>query len=146
MSYLDKLIEQLSDFNRFYTVMQGFFEPKFLDTDYSVVEIRILYEIYNNPGCTAKKLTQTLRLDKGYISHRIKEFEKKGFISKENLTGDKRVQSLYLTIKGEKLVSELTDKNNQRLASMLKELSEEECAEMSVAMDTIMRILSKERN
>ena len=71
MSYLDKLIEQLSDFNRFYTVMQGFFEPKFLDTDYSVVEIRILYEIYKNPGCTAKKLTQTLRLDKGYISHRI---------------------------------------------------------------------------
>lgn len=146
MDHLEELIQQVSEFNRFYTIMQGFFDPKFLGTDYSVVEIRILYEVFSNPGCTAKDLTQILRLDKGYISHRIKNFEKAGFLERVSGENDKRFQALHLTKQGKELVSQLTLDNNNRLAAMLGDLSPEECTQLSEAMDTMTQILNKERN
>ena len=146
MSQLDDLIERFTEFNRFYTIMQGFFDPKFLGTDYSVVEIRILYEVFSNPGCTAKDLTQILHLDKGYISHRIKNFEKAGFLERVTGENDKRFQTLHLTDQGRKLVLKLTSDNNNRLAAMLGDLSPEECTQLSEAMDTMTKILKKERN
>ena len=146
MSQLDDLIDRFTEFNRFYTIMQGFFDPKFLGTDYSVVEIRILYEVFSNPGCTAKDLTQMLRLDKGYISHRVKNFEKAGFLERISGESDKRFQTLYLTDQGKELVSQLTLDNNNRLAAMLGDLSPEECTKLSEAMDTMTQILNKERN
>lgn len=145
MCRLEDVITRLSEFNRFYTIVQDFFNPKFLGTDYSVVELRILYEVCSNPGCTAKDLVQLLHLDKGYISHRIKNFEQAGFMTRVSADADKRFQALYLTEQGKTLVSKLTTDNNNRLAAMLGDLSSEECDRLSEAMDAITQILSKER-
>lgn len=145
MNNLEHIIKQLTEFNRFYTTMQGLFAPKFLGTEYSVAEIRILYEVFANPGCTAKSLTQLLNLDKGYISHRIKNFEKVGYLKRTASEGDRRYQSLYLTDAGNELILKLTQDNDNRLAAMLGDLTAEECSQLSEAMNTMTRILNKER-
>ena len=142
MQDLDDVVTRLSEFNRFYTILQGFFTPRFLGTEYSVAELRILYEVSAAPGCTARDLTQTLRLDKGYISHRLKTFEEAGLLTRLPSPQDKRRQTLHLTQDGSDLLARLVTSNNNRLAAILGHLTPDQCRELSQAMDTMTRLLS----
>lgn len=43
-----KTINEIRKFNRFYTVNMGLLNSAYLNSDYSVIEIRILFELKNS--------------------------------------------------------------------------------------------------
>lgn len=47
----DRTILKIRKFNRFYLSVMDFYENSYLDSDYSVTESRVLYEIYENEEC-----------------------------------------------------------------------------------------------
>ena len=59
-------IDQIREFNRFYTVLLGFLNRNYLNTEYSVTETRILFELKQNRQMMANDLTDILHLDKSY--------------------------------------------------------------------------------
>ncbi len=72
-------VYKIREFNRFYTVLLGLLDRNFLNSEYSVTEIRILFELENNDGCSAVDLIEKLYIDKGYLSRLIKGFIVRGF-------------------------------------------------------------------
>jgi len=70
----------------------------FLDSPYSLSEVRILHEIEKTEQCTASMLADMLSMDVGYSSRILKKFQKSGLIEKKQSAEDRRSQYLTVTI------------------------------------------------
>lgn len=79
----------------------GLMDTGYFDTGCSDTVQRILYDIYVNSGCTASSLAKRLHISKSHISEIIKNYEKEGYIRREETESDARILLLYLTDKGE---------------------------------------------
>ncbi|MDT3499138.1 MarR family transcriptional regulator, partial [Bacillus toyonensis] len=85
-----KIIYEIRQFNRFYTKVLGLFNNQILDTDYSLTETRILFEISERTECIANNLVQELNIDRSYMSRILRRFEKEGLIEKRSSIKDSR--------------------------------------------------------
>lgn len=141
----DRTILKIRKFNRFYLSVMDFYENSYLDSDYSVTESRVLYEIYENEECSAEDIVRQLHLDKGYLSRIIKGFESRQLLHRQKSQTDARLYKIYLTEKGKSITEELIRKSNQGIENIIESLSEKECIQLESAMDTIREMLT-ERN
>ena len=138
------VVERIREFNRFYTVLIGTLNNRFLGTEFSVTETRILFELLSNDGCSANLLVNKLHIDKSYMSRILKSFEKRQLIRKQTSDEDRRAQCIYFTEKGIQTIQELIAVTNNDIGGLIQTLSDEECREVCRAMDTITTCLSKE--
>ena len=70
-------------FNRFYTREIGLLRKTFLDTDWTLGEMRVLYELSHGEVKTASEIGRALDLDAGYLSRVLRKFEKAGLTPTE---------------------------------------------------------------
>ncbi|MDR3587415.1 MAG: bifunctional helix-turn-helix transcriptional regulator/GNAT family N-acetyltransferase [Desulfosporosinus sp.] len=138
------LIHIVRSFNRFYTNILGLLDKHMLDSEFSLAEARVLYDIGHTEVCTAKGLTEKLRIDSGYLSRIVKHFEKDNLIYREQSPEDGRLYYLYLTEKGEETLSRLDDLSNGQIYQMISCLSEQEKMNVVESMKIIENSLSKE--
>lgn len=122
----DKIISEVRSFSRFYTNIIGLLDQSILNSTYSLTEARILFEIGQSNECTAKELSNSLDVDRGYVSRILSEFETNGLIVKEISKQDGRVCHLYLTQKGKDEFTMLCDRSNKQIEKLIKDLSEDE--------------------
>ena len=95
MSRYAETVSEIRKFNRFYTVSMGFLDSGYLDTVYSIVETRILFEIRMRGTCIQSDIAKTLHVDKSYLSRIITRFSKNGIIEKYKLVLSQPVR-LYM--------------------------------------------------
>ena len=69
-------------FNRFYTRQIGVLRKTYLDSPYSLGEMRVLYELATD-HLTASDIARALDLDAGYLSRLLRSSEKRGLISRK---------------------------------------------------------------
>lgn len=129
-------------FNRFYTNILGLLDRHLLDSEFSLSEARILYEIAHSKTCTARQLVDDLHLDPGYLSRIVKRFEKLGLIYRCQSSEDGRVYYLYLTDRGKETFSKLDGLSNRQIAQMLEPLPEPAQKKLLASMETIETTLS----
>jgi len=144
MKRLQELIDQIRNFNRFYTNMIGLLDQHFLDTEFSLTEGRILYEICHTELCTAKKIRSNIGIDEGYLSRIIDKFIKKGLVKKTPDPEDRRLHIIMLTEKGQKEFSKLNENSDQSISHMIAKLSEQERMDLVEMMERIHALLIKE--
>lgn len=138
MSENQQIIEEIRSFTRFFTVKMGILNPKYLNTEFSITEIRVLYELYEREDETAIHLSELLNIDKSYMSRILKKFEKNNLVLKKTSKVDKRLQILNLTPKGEITVDNLINRTNFQISEMLRYISLEQSQIISSAMRTII--------
>ena len=143
MIQYDKTIREIREFNRFYTVNMGFLDSDYLDTEYSIAETRILFEIRNHGTCMQSDIAKILHLDKSYLSRLIKRFYRRGLIEKARSDQDKRVTYITLTNEGDAETERLIELTNRQILSKIEGLSSDECDVLSSALQTVISILGK---
>lgn len=143
MNKFEKTVEEIRRFNRFYTVNMGLLTSGYLDSDFSVIETRILYELWSNASMTQSEISQLLNIDKSYLSRIIKRFEKNGLIIRTESADDRRVHFIALTDKGKALSNLQIKRTNEQIKKQIKELSADECIELCDALQAVIRILGK---
>lgn len=94
---LEKQINIIRKFNRYYTNILGLLDQHLLKSTLSLAEVRLLYEVEHNPGCTSKMIASTLCIDAGYLSRLLKGLEQAGYLTKAPSATDARAYSLMLT-------------------------------------------------
>lgn len=143
---MDKIMQAQADivrqFNRFYTVHLGLLRGRYLDTDYSLSESRILYELSQNPGCTANQLRTKLDLDAGYMSRLLRSLTERGLVQGARSEQDKRATLLSLTPHGQATVDDINRQASAETVRMLDQLEEAQRAELLEAMRKMQDILS----
>lgn len=120
-----------------------FYANRYLDSDCSITESRVLYEIHEMKECTADDIVKKLHLDKGYVSRIIKRFENTQILQREKSQTDARAYLIRLTAEGIRFTESLISRSDQEIGSLISPLSEEECVRLEDSMDTIRKILDR---
>lgn len=139
------VINRIRSFNRFYTWKIGLITNRFLKSDYSLVQARLLFELSSRPLLHASDLSREFGLSPDYLSKLISKFESQGLISRTPSPNDSRKQRLKLTPKGRDAYSALKACSNQWIEEMIRGLEPEQTESLVRAMDTIERILEPGR-
>ncbi|HTD22103.1 MAG TPA: helix-turn-helix domain-containing GNAT family N-acetyltransferase [Terriglobales bacterium] len=138
----DQHIESVRRFNRFYTQKIGVLEEGLLHSPFSLVQVRVLYELAHRDQPTAAELAKDLGLDAGYLSRTLSDFEKRGLIEKKASEADGRQSLLLLTEQGQQAFAPLNERAQQEIGALLKALSAPEQNQLISAMHTISGLLS----
>ena len=131
-------------FNRFYTRQIGVLRKNYLDSPYSLGEMRVLYEIAHRGARTASDITRALDLDAGYLSRVLRDFQKKSLITRKASAEDARQSQIALTARGAKTYAPYERRSQQNAAAMLGKLKPADQARLVAAMDSIETLLAGE--
>ena len=135
--FLNQNIEAVRQFNRFYTQQIGILREGLLHSEFSLTEVRVLYEMAQREGLTASELSKGLGLDAGYLSRILRGFKKRGLIDSKASEVDARQFLLRLTKQGKKSFAPLNARAQQEIGEMLGKLSAAEQRRLIEAMNTI---------
>ncbi len=134
-------IEAVRRFNRFYTERIGVLHETLLNSEFSLTEVRLLYELAHRDALTATQLGDELGLDAGYVSRILKSFVLRGFLRRAPKAGDGRSSLLVLTARGRKAFAPLDARSREEVAVKLQTLPGGEQIELVSAMQTIEKLL-----
>ncbi|RFS19515.1 GNAT family N-acetyltransferase [Chitinophaga silvatica] len=139
-----KIIRQIRHFNRFYTGTIGLLNQHILESNLSLSEVRVLYEIWQQDKTTAGQLITSLKIDGGYLSRMLKKFEKKGWLNRQQSSTDGRTFFIHLSAAGKRLITSLDEKSAAEISTLVAPLSDTQQEQVSGAMHTIEELLSGE--
>jgi DNA-binding MarR family transcriptional regulator/GNAT superfamily N-acetyltransferase len=116
-------IQTMRRFNRFYTRQIGALNEHLLESEFSLTEARVLYELAHRDKLTATELCNELALDPGYVSRMLRHFEKKGLLARHESAADARQALLSLTAEGRKAFAPLDVRSREQVGAILGKLS-----------------------
>lgn len=141
---LSERIDAMRRFNRFYTRQIGVLQEALLDSEFSLTEVRVLFELNGRTAATATELVRDLNLDGGYLSRLLGKLEKTGLIVRQASAGDARQSHITLTAKGAAKFADLDARSYRQVDAMLQELTGAEQRELLGAMTTVERLLGSD--
>lgn len=132
-------VQAVRHFNRFYTRHIGVLHEHLLQSEYSLTEVRVLYELAHRQSPTASELIKDLGLDRGYLSRLLAGFERRGLIERETSGLDARQSHIRLTRKGRAAFAPLDEASDQDVRAMLQRMPG---AEQSALVNALHRVES----
>jgi len=133
-------VKAVRAFNRFYTQRIGILR-RYLDSDFTLTEVRVLYELAHRPPLAARDLVRELELDPGYLSRILRRFEHAGWLARETAPHDARQSLLRLTEAGYATFAPLQQKSRDEATALLAAVRPAERPRLIAAMDTVHRLL-----
>ena len=73
-------VAKFRHFNRMYTRYIGTLNEGLLNSEYSLVEARVLYELATRNAPKASEIAEGLAMDPGYLSRLLGKFERDGLL------------------------------------------------------------------
>lgn len=139
---IDQRIAAVRRFNRAYTPVIGLLNDGYLNSPFSLTEVRILYELAHREKTTAAELGKALRLDAGYLSRILQGFAKRNLIQRRASKADGRENILSLTQRGRQVFGPLEQRSHAQIGSLLGNLSPADQRSMVESMSVIERLIS----
>jgi DNA-binding MarR family transcriptional regulator/N-acetylglutamate synthase-like GNAT family acetyltransferase len=136
-------VDAVRRFNRFYTRQIGLLGRGYLDSPFTLSEVRVLYELAHRDGPTAAEVAKALGLDAGYLSRTLASFRKRGLLARKTSENDARQSHLLLTGKGRAAFVKLEAKSEAGVSKMIERLSLAERNRLAGAMATIEGLLGE---
>lgn len=134
-------IKAVRSFNRFYTQRIGVLDP-YLGSEFSLTEVRVLYELAHRDQPTATELGRDLALDAGYLSRILRRFESQGWLARVPSPADARQSLLKLTEAGHAAFAPLQQRSRDEATALLAALAPDHQQKVVTAMTTMQRLLA----
>ncbi|MBK5477552.1 bifunctional helix-turn-helix transcriptional regulator/GNAT family N-acetyltransferase [Pseudomonas sp. TH21] len=128
-------------FNRFYTHQIGVLQEHLLQSDFSLTEIRVMYELSSRGDLTSADLCQMLSLDAGYLSRLTSGLEKNRLIQKVRSPTDARAVLLHLSDLGRAVLAPLEQQTQNEVIALLDALPDAQQRQLTGAMQRIQSLL-----
>ena len=114
-----------------------------LNSDYSLAEARVLYELANRDAPKASEIAEGLGMDPGYLSRLLGKFERDGLLQKKVSEQDGRFAELVLTTRGKSVFKKLNELSNEQAHAALQGLPPAARTEVIHCMQSIEDLLMK---
>jgi DNA-binding MarR family transcriptional regulator/GNAT superfamily N-acetyltransferase len=131
-------------FSRFWTREIGLLHEGLLDTQHSLTEARVIYELGQVRETTATALAHSLALDPGHLSRVLSGLETAGIVSRKRSPADGRAQLVALAARGRRAFAELDRRSAEQASELLERLPPESQARLLKAMSAIEELLGGE--
>ncbi|MGA8030272.1 MAG: helix-turn-helix domain-containing GNAT family N-acetyltransferase [Bryobacteraceae bacterium] len=128
-------------FNRMYTRFIGILNEGMLNTEYSLPEARVIYELATRPAPKASDIAAGLGMDPGYLSRLLGKFERAGLLRKKTSEQDARYAELRLTPRGRSTFKRLNALSEEQARAALEALPPTARMELIRCMRSIEGIL-----
>jgi len=130
-------------FNRMYTRFIGTLNEGLLNSDYTLAEARVLYELATRGAPKASDIAEGLGVDPAYLSRMLGKFERAGLLRKKASEQDGRYAELMLTARGKAAFKKLNALSEEQARNILQDLPPAARMELLHSMQTIESILMK---
>jgi len=132
---------QLRAFNRFHTGRIGVLQERMLDSQLSLAQVRVLYELSARNGVLASQLARELGLDAGYMSRLLAGFRRKRWITTAPASTDKRRRPIVLTKSGRAAFAPLDRRSQAEAEALLAPLDSARRRRLVEALRTVRELL-----
>jgi DNA-binding MarR family transcriptional regulator/GNAT superfamily N-acetyltransferase len=106
-------------FNRMYTRLIGTLNEGLLESEFSLVEARVIYELATRKAPQAKQIAEEMGIDAGYLSRLLTRFEQAGQLKRKISAVDGRFAELILTTKGRAAFKRLNSRSDAQAGALL---------------------------
>jgi DNA-binding MarR family transcriptional regulator/GNAT superfamily N-acetyltransferase len=137
-------IEAVRRFNRFYTRRIGVLNEGLLDSEFSLTECRILWELAHlegGAGITATDLGRLLDLDPGYLSRLLRDLKERDLVRASRSETDARQSLLTLSPAGRRAFKPLDRRSREQVGELLDQLGEAQQSELLQAFRRVQGLL-----
>src|SRR5438067_13827068 len=124
---MNKCVQEVRAFNRFYTVFLGILNTTYLHSKFSLAEVRVMYAAINKPGITPTEIISILNVHKSYLSRMIVRLEKMKIVTRKKSKNDGPSFNLYITELGQREFVKLDRTATKEMGEMLQHLNRTEC-------------------
>lgn len=131
----------IRSFNRFYTRHVGVLAPKLQNSEFTLPEARLLWEIAHHSPISAATLSKRLQLDAGYLSRLLRGLKNRGLLAAQAHPEDGRQALLKLSMDGQRALAPLERASQAETQAMLERLSEPQRIALVAAMSRIQALL-----
>jgi DNA-binding MarR family transcriptional regulator len=104
-------------------------------------QLAILGDLNKQGTLTLGELAAIERVQPPSITRTVDSLEERELVERETMAGDRRVTRVRLTARGRRLIQSIRLRRNAWLAARLRELTDDELADLSRAVHAINRIL-----
>lgn len=138
---MDQTIAAVRRFNRFFTRLVGALNPRFLGTDMTLAEARLLFEIAHAERPLASDLQALLGMDAAQVSRTLRRFETRGLIVRETGSRDSRRRPIVLTDTGRAAFDTIDRRQRDQVLAMLEPLRPVQRNDLATALATARALL-----
>lgn len=129
-------------FTRMYTRFVGTLQEGIMNTQYTLAEARVLYELANGARPKAKDIAENLGIDPGYLSRLLAKLERADLLKRKASDQDSRSSELTLTREGKAAFKVLNARSDEQARSVLEGLLPSYRTQLIRSMQTIEEILT----
>jgi len=126
-----------------YTRFIGTLNEGLLNSEYSLPEARVLYELATRAAPTASEIATDLGMDAGYLSRMLGKFERDGLLQRKASKQDGRYAQLRLTARGKAAFKKLNALSEEQACGILQDLPPAARTELLGSMQSIENVLAK---
>jgi DNA-binding MarR family transcriptional regulator/GNAT superfamily N-acetyltransferase len=142
MSVIDRnQIRDLRGFNRFYTSVMGFLDRGLLQSEFTLTEARVVFELAQQEVIDAVDLRNRLTIDAGHLSRIVSRLESAGVVERSRSESDGRRQVLRLTRAGHQAFQDLDKRSDQQAERLLGRLTPADRAALMRSFSTVRTLL-----
>jgi DNA-binding MarR family transcriptional regulator/GNAT superfamily N-acetyltransferase len=136
-------VAEFRHFNRMYTRYLGTLNEGLLNSEYSLAEARVLYELATRTAPKAREIAEDLGMDAGYLSRLLGKFERDGLLTRKTSEQDGRSAELMLSTRGKSVFKKLNALSDEQAREALEQLAPTARTELIDCMRSIEGILMK---
>ena len=117
------LVEEIRRFNRFYTGKLGLLAEHLPESEFTLAEARVMYELAQSREQTAADIIRSLGMDKAHVSRIVARFMKAGLVKNRVSPRHGKHKLLSLSSAGTKAFARLNAGTESQITSILASLS-----------------------
>jgi len=139
---MSDVVADIRAFNRFYTRQLGLLNERPYGGDFTLTEVRVLFELAHAEALKPGDLVAQLGLDPAYVSRILKRFEMAGFIARERDPDDGRGVIVRLSEAGRAAFEPLNRASVESLSAMVAHLTDEQRQRLRGAVNTVRDLVA----
>ncbi len=135
------VIDRVRRFSRTWTEVIGLLDQGLLDTEHSLTEARVIFELAQRERWERQELRDRLDIDASFLSRVLGRLQGKGLVTARPSASDGRALDLSLTPAGRATFEVLNSRSIEQIEGLLAPLSREQREHLMEAMTVITRLL-----
>lgn len=137
----ESAVARVREFNREWTQVLGLLDRGLLQTDYTLAESRVIFELAQRDSWERLALREQLEMDDSFMTRVLRRLEDMGLIESSPSKKDGRALDLRLTESGREAFAVLNERSSQQVSELLEPLSEDQLATLLESMTIISRLV-----
>lgn len=134
-------VARVREFNRAWTEVLGLLDQGLLETEYSLAEARVIFELAHRKSWERSELRRRLGMDASYMTRIVGRLEHGGLVVSSPSQSDRRALDLALTDTGRAAFEALDRRSSQQIGALLEPLTPEQRSTVAEWMAAIIAML-----